>query len=69
MVKEFPNTSQFRCRKPASSLHVIASLQTPWTRIVCKLVYPRAPDKRGIEDNSKIFFSYFSMTTYVVTRL
>ena len=27
----------------------------------------RAPDKRGIEDNSKLFFSNFSMKTYVVT--
>ena len=27
----------------------------------------RAPDKRGIEDNSKIIFSYFSKKTYVVT--
>ena len=26
----------------------------------------RPPDKRGIEDNSKIFFSYFSMKTYVL---
>ena len=27
----------------------------------------RAPDKCGIEDQSKIFFSYFSTKTYVVT--
>ena len=27
----------------------------------------RAPDKRGIEDNSKINFSYFSTKTYVMT--
>ena len=27
----------------------------------------RASVKRGIEDNSKIIFSYFSMKTYVVT--
>ena len=27
----------------------------------------RAPDKRGFEDKAKIFFSYFSMETYVVT--
>ena len=27
----------------------------------------RAPDKRDIEDNSKMIFSYFSRKTYVVT--
>ena len=27
----------------------------------------RAPDKRGIEDNSKIIFPYFSKKTYIVT--
>ena len=26
----------------------------------------RAPDKRGIENNSKDIFSYFSMKTYIV---
>ena len=30
------------------------------------IVENRAPDKRDIEDNSKVFFSYFSMKTYVV---